>query len=58
MYNDFPHKKDKVNSVHNIQEDKIVEDMGRIYATLDDRQAGHQSNMIKVEGKIIVGPWV
>lgn len=41
---------------HNIQEATIVEDVGRsrprIYATLDNRQAYHQSNMIEVEGKI------
>jgi hypothetical protein len=39
--------------VHNIQEDTTVEYMGRIYVALDDRQEGYQSNMIKVEGKII-----
>jgi hypothetical protein len=42
-----------VNIVHNIQEDTIVEDIRMIYATLDDRQAEYQSNMIEVEGKII-----
>jgi hypothetical protein len=30
-----------------------VEDMGKIYATLEDQQAEYQSNMIEVEGKII-----
>jgi hypothetical protein len=30
--------------------------MGRIYATLDDRQEEYQSNMIEVEGKIINHP--
>jgi hypothetical protein len=35
------------------QEATIAEDMGRIYASLDDRQAEYQSNMIEVEGKII-----
>ena len=39
--------------MHNIQEATIVEDMGIIHAYLDDRQAEYQSNMIKVEGKII-----
>jgi hypothetical protein len=39
--------------VHNIQEATMVRDMGRIYAALNDRQAEYQSNMIKVEGKII-----
>jgi hypothetical protein len=42
-----------VNTVHNIQEATTVEDMGRIYAALDDRQEEYQSNMIEVEGKII-----
>jgi hypothetical protein len=56
MYKDFPHRKDKVKTVHNIQEATIVEDMGRIYAALDDRQAEYQSNMIEVEGKIINHP--
>jgi len=41
----------------NIQEATTVEDMGRniprIYASLGDRQAEYQSNMIEVEGKII-----
>jgi predicted aspartyl protease len=39
--------------MHNIQEATIVEDMGRIHAALNDRQAKYQSNMIEVEGKII-----
>jgi predicted aspartyl protease len=43
-------------TVHNIQEDEIVEDMGgnmpRIYAALDNKQAEHQSLMIEMEGKI------
>jgi hypothetical protein len=39
--------------VQNIQEATIVEDMGRIYEDLNDRQAKYQSNMIDVEGKII-----
>jgi hypothetical protein len=42
--------------VHNIQEATTVEDMGRIYAALNYRQAKYQSNMIKVEGKIIDQP--
>jgi hypothetical protein len=56
LYKDFPHKKDKVNTMHNIQEATTVEDMGRIYAALEDRQAEYQSNMIEVEGKIINHP--
>jgi hypothetical protein len=39
--------------MHNIQKTKTMEDMGRIYATLENRQAEYQSNMIEVEGKII-----
>jgi hypothetical protein len=42
--------------VHNIQEATTVEDMERIYASLNDRQAKYQSNMIEVEGKIINQP--
>jgi hypothetical protein len=36
LYKDFPHKKDKVKTMQNIQEATTVEDMGRIYAALDD----------------------
>jgi hypothetical protein len=53
LYKDFPHRKDRVNTMHTIQEATTVKDMGRIYATLNDRQAKYQSNMIEVEGKII-----
>jgi hypothetical protein len=56
LYNDFPHRKDIVKDVHNIQEATKIKDMGRIYATLNDRQAEYQSNMIEVEGKIINQP--
>jgi hypothetical protein len=42
--------------MQNIQEATTVKDMGRIYATLDDRQVEYQSNMIEVEGKIINQP--
>jgi hypothetical protein len=45
-----------VNIVHNIQEATTFEDMGRIHATLDDRQTEYQSNMIEVEGKRINQP--
>jgi hypothetical protein len=57
MYNDFPHKEDKMKTLQNIQEGTTIEYMGRniprIYATLEDRQVEHQSHMIEVEGKII-----
>lgn len=43
--------------VHNIKEDTIVDDVAgivpKIYATLDNRQAEHQSNMIEDEDKIV-----
>jgi hypothetical protein len=42
--------------MHNVQEATKFEDMGRIYASLNDRQAEYQSNMIEVEGKIINHP--
>jgi hypothetical protein len=45
-----------VKTVQKIQEATIVEDMGGIYASLDDRQEEYQSNMIEVEGKIINQP--
>jgi hypothetical protein len=45
-----------MRTVHNIQEDEKVEDMGgnipRIYAALEKKQAKYQSPMIEVEGKI------
>jgi hypothetical protein len=56
MYKDFPHRKDRVKTVHNIQEATIVKDMGRIYAALDDQKIEYQSNIIEVEGKIIHHP--
>jgi len=50
VYKDFPQIEDKTKTMHNIQEDITVQDMGRsiprIYATLDDRQEKYQSNMI------------
>jgi hypothetical protein len=53
LYKDFPHIKNKVKNMQNIQKATTLEDMGRIYASLEYRQAEYQSNMIKVEGKII-----
>jgi hypothetical protein len=56
MYPYFPHRGDKVRSVHNVQQSEIVEDMGtrvpRIYATLENRQNDLQSHMIEVKGMI------
>ena len=55
-YRDCPHIKDKMRVVHNVQQAKIVEDMGkrvpRIYAALDNKQVEYQSHMIEVEGMI------
>jgi hypothetical protein len=51
MYKDCPHIKDRVKTVHNIQEATTVEDMGRIYASLIDRQAEYQSNMTRFKVK-------
>jgi hypothetical protein len=39
LYKDCPHRKDMMKAMHNIQEATIVEDMGRIHATLDDQKA-------------------
>jgi hypothetical protein len=39
LYKDCPHRKDRVKTVHNIQEATIVKYMGRIYVALDDQQA-------------------
>jgi hypothetical protein len=53
---DFPHKGEKVKTSYNVQQDEIMEDMGksvpRIYVSLDNKQAEFQSHMIEVEGKI------
>ena len=39
MYKDFPHKGERAKTMHKIQEDTTVEDMGIIYAALEDRKA-------------------
>jgi hypothetical protein len=56
MYRDFPHGSERVRIVHNVQQARTVEDMGRsvpnIYAVLDNKQAEFQSHVIEVEGKI------
>jgi hypothetical protein len=56
MFRDCPHRGEKGRIVHNVQQDEIVEDMGRneprIYAALDSKQAEYQSHMIEVEGMI------
>jgi hypothetical protein len=56
MYRYCPHKGEKVRIVHHVQQDEIVEDMGRnvprIYEALDNKQVEYQSHMIEVEGMI------
>ena len=50
--------KHKETNVYNMQEYSNVGDAAisvpRIYATLDNRQANHQSSMIDIEGKLKV----
>jgi hypothetical protein len=61
-YRDCPHKNGKAGAVHNVQQAKIVEDMGsrmpRIYAALDNKQVEFYSHMIKVEGMINSQPFI
>jgi hypothetical protein len=42
-YMDFPHRKDEVRVLHNVQQVETVEDMGsripNIYTALDNKQA-------------------
>jgi hypothetical protein len=56
MYKDFPHRGDKMRTMHSIKQEETVEDVGRsmwgIYVALDNRQVDYQSHMIEVEGKI------
>jgi hypothetical protein len=56
MFRDCPHKGEKVRTVHNVQQDETLEDMGinvqRIYATMDNEKEKYQSHMIEVEGMI------
>ena len=50
------HQNVNVIQVHNIQGAEtvvqVVRTIPRIYATLEDRQADHQSTVVEVEGKI------
>jgi hypothetical protein len=56
MYKYFPHRGDKMRTLHSIKKKDIVEDVGkimpRIYAALENRRVDYHSHMIKVEGKI------
>jgi hypothetical protein len=61
-YRDCPHRKDKVRTIHNVQQAETVEDMGsmmpRIYVALENKQAEFQSHMIEVEGMINNRPFI
>jgi hypothetical protein len=41
-YRDYPHRKDKVRTIHNVQQAEIVEDMDNripgIYATMENKK--------------------
>jgi hypothetical protein len=54
MFIYYPHRGEKLRTIHNLQQAEIVEDMGRnvtrIYASLDNKQTKYQSHMIEVEG--------
>jgi hypothetical protein len=56
VFRDCPHRVEKGRTVHNIQEDETMEDIGRnvprIYVALDNKQVEYQSLMIEVEGMI------
>jgi hypothetical protein len=56
MFRDFPHRGEKLRTVHNVQQAETIEDMGinvpRIYAAMDNKQAEYRSHMIEVEGMI------
>ena len=56
MFIDFPHRGERVRTIHNVKQDEIMEDMGinvpRIYAALDNKKTKYQSHMIEVEGMI------
>jgi hypothetical protein len=55
-YRDYLQKSDKVRAIHNVHQEKIVEDMGRrvliIYVDLDNKQVEFQSHMIEFQGMI------
>ena len=56
MYNDYPHRGEKVRNVHNVKQAETMEDMGknlpRIYEALYNKQVEYQSHIIEVEGMI------
>ena len=56
MLKDCLRRRDNPRTLYNLGSAVIVEDMvretPRIYATLQDQKANHNSTMIKIEGKI------
>lgn len=57
---DILQRRENLRSLHNLDSEATVEDLMRetpiIYATLEDQQAYHQSNVIKVKGRIAKKP--
>ena len=55
MHRNFPLKNESARPAYNIQEaetvDQVARVIPRIYATLEDRQADHQSTVVEVVGK-------
>jgi hypothetical protein len=56
LYKDCAHKGERMMTIHNIQEDDTMDNMGRgmpmFYASFDNRKIYYQSHMIEVECKI------
>jgi hypothetical protein len=56
MFIYFPHRGEKVKTIHNVKQAKTMEDIGinvpRIYAALDNKKVEYPSHMIEVEGMI------
>ena len=57
MRKNFPLENESARLAYNIQEEETVGQVARvvprIYATLEDRQADHQSTVVEIEGKIV-----
>jgi len=60
FFRDCPRKGNKGETIHNLQEATMVEDVGKsippIYVALDNKQVVHQSTMIDVKGMIVDVP--
>ena len=56
MFKYFPHICENMRTVHNVQQDETMKDMGRnvprIYASLENKKVEYQSHMIEVLGMI------